>query len=95
LPLESKRANRIYAKGILEFDKRIKHDFRNNGQKWAVDIGIKAEIPLADIEEGYMAWTNEEILQCFEPVINRILELTQNQIIAVQAIGRELKVMPC
>jgi len=78
----------------MEFDNRIKYEFRNNGQKWAVDVGIEAEIPEADIEEGYMVWTNEEILQCFEPVVNRILELTQNQIIAVQAIGRQLKVIP-
>ena len=78
----------------MEFDNRIKYEFRNNGQKWAVDVGIEAEIPEADINEGYMVWTNEEILQCFEPVVNRILELTQNQIIAVQAIGRQLKVIP-
>jgi len=37
----------------MEFDNRIKNDFRNNGQKWAVDVGIEAEIPEADIEEGY------------------------------------------
>jgi hypothetical protein len=93
--LSPESTGRIYAKAIWEFDNRIKNDFRNNGQKWAVDVGIEAEIPEADIEEGYMVWTNKEILQCFEPVINRILELTQNQIIAVQAIGRELKVIPC
>lgn len=87
----SKTAGKIYAKAIMEFDNRIKYEFRNNGQKWAVDVGIEAEIPEADIKEGYMVWTNEEILQCFEPVVNRILELTQNQIIAVQAIGRQLK----
>jgi hypothetical protein len=92
---ESKTAGRIYARAIMDFHNRIKNDFRNNGQKWAVDVDIEEEIPEADIEEGYMGWTNEEILQCFEPVINRIVELTQNQIIAVQAIGRQLKVIPC
>ena len=79
----------------MDFENRIKNDFRNNGKKWAIDIGTEAEFPEADIEEGYMDWTNKEILQCFEPVINSILELTQNQITAVQAMGGQLKVIPC
>ena len=91
---ESRAAGIIYARAMREFDIRIRNSFRNNGQKWAVDVGIEAEFPSADIEEGYMVWTNEEILRCFEPVINRILELTQNQIIAVNAVGRQLKVIP-
>ena len=63
-------------------------------QKWAVDVGIEAEFPEAGIEEGYMTFTNEEILQCFEPVVNRILELVRNQIIAIQAQNRSLQVSP-
>jgi hypothetical protein len=39
-----------------------------------------------------MTFTNEEILQCFEPVVNRILELVRNQIIAIQAQNRSLQV---
>ncbi|EAU39479.1 conserved hypothetical protein [Aspergillus terreus NIH2624] len=66
-------------------------DFRNNGSKWAVDVGIEADFPDAGIEEGYMTFTNEEILQCFEPVVNRILELVRNQIIAIQAQNRSLQ----
>jgi hypothetical protein len=53
---------------------------------------IKADFPDAGIEEGYMTFTNEEILQCFEPVVNRILELVRNQIIAIQAQNRSLQV---
>ena len=49
------------------------------------------EFPEAGIEEGYMTFTNEEILQCFEPVVNRILELVRNQIIAIQAQNRTLQ----
>jgi len=56
-----------------------------------VDVGIEAEFPEAGIEEGYMTFTNEEILQCFEPVVNRILELVRNQIIAIQAQNRSLQ----
>ncbi|KAL1896272.1 hypothetical protein Cpir12675_002865 [Ceratocystis pirilliformis] len=91
LPDGSKTAGRVYAKCIMDFENRIKADFRNNGQKWAVDVGIEAEFPEAGIEEGYMTFTNEEILQCFEPVVNRILELVRNQIIAIQAQNRPLQ----
>jgi actin-like ATPase involved in cell morphogenesis len=92
LPDGSKTAGKVYAKCIMDFENRIKADFRNNGQKWAVDVGIEAEFPDAGIEEGYMTFTNEEILQCFEPVVNRILELVRNQIIAIQAQNRSLQV---
>ncbi|KAK5128921.1 hypothetical protein LTR85_000254 [Meristemomyces frigidus] len=91
LPDGSKTAGKVYAKCIMDFENRIKADFRNNGQKWAVDVGIEAEFPEAGIEEGYMTFTNEEILQCFEPVVNRILELVRNQIIAIQAQNRALQ----
>ena len=92
LPDGSRTAGRVYAKCIMDFENRIKADFRNNGQKWAVDVGIEADFPEAGIEEGYMTFTNEEILQCFEPVVNRILELVRNQIIAIQAQNRLLQV---
>jgi hypothetical protein len=92
LPDGSKTAGKVYAKCIMDFENRIKADFRNNGQKW---VGIEAEFPEAGIEEGYMTFTNEEILQCFEPVVNRILELVRNQIIAIQAQNRALQVRLC
>ncbi|KAJ6160435.1 hypothetical protein N7470_003831 [Penicillium chermesinum] len=91
LPDGSRVAGKVYAKCIMDFENRIKADFRNNGQKWAVDVGIEADFPDAGIEEGYMTFTNEEILQCFEPVVNRILELVRNQIIAIQAQNRLLQ----
>ncbi|KAK3936725.1 heat shock 70 kDa protein 12B [Diplogelasinospora grovesii] len=91
LPEGSKTVGRVYAKAIMDFENRIKGDFRNNGQNWAVDVGIESEWPEAGIEDGYMTFTNEAILQCFEPVINRVLELVQNQVIAVQAQNRILQ----
>ena len=92
LPDGSKTAGRAYAKCIMDFQNRIRGDFRNNGQKWAVDVGIEAAFPEAGIDEGYMVFTNEDILSCFEPVVNRILELVRNQIIAIQAQNRTLQV---
>lgn len=76
----------------MDFDKRIKDDFRNNGQKWAVDVGIESVWPEADIDEGYMVFTNDEIQKCFEPVIGRILELMKNQVLAVQSQYKTLGV---
>lgn len=76
----------------MEFENRIKRDFRNNGQKWAVDVGIEDEWPELGIEEGYMTWTNEEIFFAFDPVIRRIQELIRNQISAVQSLGKSVNV---
>jgi len=94
---DSKRGKtgKIYGKSILDFENRIKGDFRNNGQKWATDVGIVRDSPEADIEEGYMVFTNEEILLCFEPVFNRIIEMIRNQITAIQACHRSLEVRTC
>ena len=92
LPDGSRIVGRVYAKCLMDFENRIKADFRNNGQNWAVDVGIQADYPEAGIEDGYMMFTNEEILQCFEPVINRVLELVRCQIIAIQAQHGSLQV---
>jgi len=93
-PDVSRAPGRVYSKCIMDFENRIKTDFRNNGQKWAVDVGIEADYPEADLEEGYMTFTNDEIFQCFEPVINRILELIRDQVAQVQAQNATLKVYP-
>ena len=76
----------------MDFENRIKAQFRNDGSQWAVDVGIEAAFPEAGIEDGYMAFSNEEILQCFEPVVKRILELVRQQITAIQAVNRQLQV---
>lgn len=92
LPEGAKTAGKVYAKCIMDFEARIKHDFRNNGRKWAVDVDIEAEFPEAGIEEGYMVFENEDIRQCFEPVVNRILEMVRHQIIAIQGQNKQLQV---
>lgn len=92
LPEGSKTVSRVYAKAMVDFDTRIKDEFRNNGQKWAVDIGIESEWPEADIDEGFMVFTNDEIQNCFEPVIERIMELVKSQVFAVQSQYKTLGV---
>ncbi|KAJ3546014.1 hypothetical protein NM208_g2227 [Fusarium decemcellulare] len=93
LPDGSKTAGRVYAKAIMDFENRIKTDFRNNGQKWAVDVGIEADFLEANIEDGYMVFTNNEIISCFEPVIGRILEMLRHQMDEVWKTGRVLQVL--
>src|SRR5277367_3408582 len=58
--------DRLVAICLADFN-RIRSDFKNNGQTWAIDIGLEESYSLTWIEEGYMTFTNEEILSCFEP----------------------------
>ncbi|KAK2813712.1 hypothetical protein FQN50_000110 [Emmonsiellopsis sp. PD_5] len=77
-------ASRIYAKNLVEFENLIKTDFCNDGKPWAVDCGTDKDYPEANIEAGYMMWTNEQILACFEPVVSRVIRLIKDKIIAIQ-----------
>lgn len=63
-----------------------------NGHKWVVGVDVEEDFPDVGIEEGYMILTNDDILQCFEPVVNRILELIRSQIKKIQAQNGMLKV---
>src|SRR4051794_18557016 len=84
LPDGLRIVGKVYAKCINDFENRIKRDFRNTGQKWAVDVGLEADFPEAGIEAGYMLFTNEEILSRFEPVMDRILELIDQEVKSVR-----------
>ncbi|KAH7226219.1 hypothetical protein BKA60DRAFT_177937 [Fusarium oxysporum] len=68
----SKTARKVYAKCIGDFERRIILEFRNNGQEWDIDVAIETEFPEAGIKEGYMTYTNDEILSCFQPVTDGI-----------------------
>lgn len=84
-PTRPNIARKVYAKCIMDFEYRIKSDFRNNGQNWAVDVDIEEDMypgvwDNVGIEEGYMVFTNEEIFKCFEPVLYRIHQLIHYQL---------------
>ncbi|RKK31809.1 hypothetical protein BFJ67_g15066 [Fusarium oxysporum f. sp. cepae] len=72
LPDGSKTARKVYAKCIGDFERRIMIEFRNSGQEWNIDVAIETEFPEAGIKEGYMTFTNDEILSCFQPVTDGI-----------------------
>lgn len=82
LPEGSKTALRTYSKGMLDFDSRIKHTFIDDGSTWAVKVGLHADYPHAgiDSESGCMAVANDVVLQCYKPVVNRVIGLIQEQL---------------
>jgi hypothetical protein len=92
LPDGSRTVARVSAACFVGFHDRIKLGFKNDGQNWVVDIGIEAKFPEADIEKGCITFTNDQILPCFEPVVNRILEGIRKQVEAVHARNGTLKV---
>jgi hypothetical protein len=56
----------------------------------AVALGFETEFPEADMEEGHMSFTNEEIMQCFDPVVNKIVETMNNQVDAIEAQNKKI-----
>lgn len=76
----------------MDFEYRIRHDFRNSQPKWAVDVDVEVEFPDLGLEEGYMIFTNAEILQCFDPVVNAVLDLVKVQIAKIRALNGNLQV---
>jgi hypothetical protein len=93
--------SRLRARCRLQFERHIKLEFgRPDFQPpqgiprgvWAAYVGGEAEFPEADLEEGYMMFSNEEIYSCFDPVVDRTIELIENQIAAVRAQNKGLQV---
>ncbi|KAH6848057.1 hypothetical protein B0I37DRAFT_156498 [Chaetomium sp. MPI-CAGE-AT-0009] len=74
-----------YAKGVIDFNSRIKHAFNDDGSTWAVNVGLFADYPDAGIDEksGCMAVTNEDMLSCYKPVAYRVIQLISDQLTAV------------
>ncbi|KAJ6017494.1 hypothetical protein N7451_000873 [Penicillium sp. IBT 35674x] len=55
------------------------------------DVGIEVEFSDADIEEGCMWFTKEEMLSCFDPSVNQILGMIEEQFSAIKLQRRTLK----
>ncbi|KLO82654.1 uncharacterized protein LW93_9858 [Fusarium fujikuroi] len=91
LPDGSRIARRVYGRCIDDFEDRILPDFRNNGQEWDVDVAIETEFPDAGIKNGFMTYTNDEILSCFQPVIDRIMTMMAHALGDVFKTGNVLE----
>lgn len=83
---------KAYARCILDFTKRIMISFCNDGFRWAVDVGIAKDFCVAGFEEGFMVFTNDEILSCFQPVTDIIVEMICDEIHKVSKTGRKIEV---
>lgn len=90
----SKIAQKVHLKCLQDFETRIKTHFRNNGNAWAIDLGLGKDYLEAGIVEGYMMFTDEEILECFKPVVERVTGLVRSQIIDILSGNRHLQVRP-
>lgn len=97
----NKAKTRVRAKCRSQFEKYVKLEFGRPDFHappdiprgcWAADVGLEIEIPEADLEEGYMMFSDEEIHSCFDPVIERTMELIGDQVTAVRAQNKELQV---
>ncbi|CAJ0551398.1 Ff.00g113280.m01.CDS01 [Fusarium sp. VM40] len=82
---------KAYARCILDFTKRIMMTFCNDGFRWAVDVGIAKDFCVAGFEEGFMVFTNDEILSCFRPVTDIIVEMICEEIREVSKTGRAIE----
>ncbi|KAJ5532729.1 actin-like ATPase domain-containing protein [Penicillium frequentans] len=65
-------------------------DLKRAGDFWC-DVGIELEFPEADIEEGCMWFTKEEMLSCFDPSVNQILGMIEEQFCAIKLQQKTLK----
>lgn len=92
LPDGSRLARRVFGKCIDDFEDRILSDFRNNGQEWDIDVAVEAEFPDAGIKNGFMTYTNDEILSCFQPVMDGITTMIAHAIGDVFKTGNVLEV---
>ena len=93
LPDGHKTAGRIYVTATREFENQIKPRFHDSGQKWLIDVGTETDYPEADIKDGDMIFTNEEILSCFRPATTRILEMVSHQIYQVWNLNKFIRVV--
>ncbi|KAF4953083.1 hypothetical protein FGADI_6233 [Fusarium gaditjirri] len=91
LPNGSRIARKVYEKCIDDFKGRIMSDFRNNGQEWDIDVAIETEFPEAGIKGGYMTFTNDEILSCFQPVMDHITAMMAYTIGEVLETGNAIE----
>jgi hypothetical protein len=85
-------AGKLYWKSCGEFESRIKGDFTNSGQDWKIHIGTGSDCPEVGFVDEYITFTNEEILQCFDPVVNGVIDLMNKQATAIEAQYLKLEV---
>ncbi|BCS21910.1 Hsp70 family protein [Aspergillus puulaauensis] len=51
---------------------------------WVADLGVEMDCPEADLVEGYMVFSEDEVYSCFDAVVERTLGLVREQVQAMQ-----------
>ncbi|KAK9480834.1 hypothetical protein V1514DRAFT_324579 [Lipomyces japonicus] len=83
--------DKIYRRCREDFE-RIKVNFVNKPTvDWTIDIGLEIDSVEADIVEGNMTFSNDEILSAFSLTVARIVELVRDQIVSVEAQHKRLQ----
>lgn len=76
---------------LREFDEYLKRHFKNlkDEEIFCITIGaIPDNLPMG-IEDGELTLTREDMLSIFDPIINQILSLVQEQIDMVEVQNQE------
>ncbi|KAL2816219.1 hypothetical protein BDW59DRAFT_153354 [Aspergillus cavernicola] len=58
---------------------------------WVADLHIETDCPEADLIEGYMFFSEDEIYPCFDAVVARTLELVADQVAAMRGQGKQVQ----
>lgn len=64
LPDDSKLHGRVFDKCLSDFSARIKGNYSNNGQDWAIHVGTDIamfDYPGLGMKRGYMIFEDKEI----------------------------------
>ena len=57
-----------------------------------MDISVDSNFSEPEVDEGYIFFKNEQILACFNPVLDRGIEVANSQITEIKRRGGSLKV---
>ena len=59
---------------------------------WVADLGVEMDRPEADLVEGYMVFSEDEIYSCFDAVVERTLGLVREQVDAIHEQNEQIQV---
>lgn len=92
------RAKRAFEKDLLFGDTlgRPGHKFELPPEMsdgfWVADLGVEMNCPEADLVEGYMVFSEDEVYSCFDAVVERTLGLVREQVQAMQEHNAQIQV---
>lgn len=91
--IHEQSAERVFSKCMLHFENEINENFSNCGRSWRVNLSTEGKFFRAGVidQDGFMTFTNAEILQCFDPLCERTMDLARAQITSIEHQGLKLE----